>query len=233
MTHATKTHPRKRRGARAAMHAIRNATPIIHLPTLVRKIPVYEVLNQEGVELIHDSAMKIIEEVGIAFRDEESLSLWKEAGADIEDDVVRIPRELLMALLAKVPSSFTLHARNPELSVEIGGPHTVFTPGYGAPYVRGLDDVRRSGTIEDFTNFAKLSYMLPAMHITGGVLCEPMDVPVPKRHLHMVSTLIRTSDKPFIGMVTQKDRAEDSIRLAQMCLWGGLSRKPHRDHGLV
>lgn len=219
MTQVSHTRPRRRRGGRAAMRAVRTAHPIIHLPTLVRKIPVYEVLNQEGVELIHDASMRIVEEAGIAFRDEESLGLWREAGADIDDDVVRIPRELLMSLLAKAPSRFTLHARNPDLSVEIGGAHTVFTPGYGAPYVRGLDDVRRTGTLADFTNFAKLSYMLPAMHITGGVLCEPMDVPVPKRHLHMVSTLIRTSDKPFIGMVTQKDRAEDSIRLAQ-CVFG-------------
>ena len=68
--------------------------------------------------------------------------------------------------------------------------------------MRDLDNGRRYGTIEDFRNFVKLAYMSPHLHHTGGTVCEPVDVPVNKRHLDMVYSHIRYSDKPFMGSVT-------------------------------
>jgi trimethylamine:corrinoid methyltransferase-like protein len=70
---------------------------------------------------------------------------------------------------------------------------------YGPPFVRDLDKGRRYGTIEDFRNFVKLAYQAPAIHHSGGTVCEPVDVPVNKRHLDMVYSHIRYSDKPFMG----------------------------------
>ena len=64
--------------------------------------------------------------------------------------------------------------------------HTVFAPNYGSPFVRDLDNGRRYGTIEDFRNFVKLAYASPYLHHSGGTVCEPVDVPVNKRHLDMV-----------------------------------------------
>ena len=87
---------------------------------------------------------------------------------------------------ATAPRQFTQYARNPERNVEIGGMHTVFAPNYGSPFVRDLDNGRRYGTIEDFRNFVKLAYASPYLHHSGGTVCEPVDVPVNKRHLDMV-----------------------------------------------
>ena len=50
------------------------------------------------------------------------------------------------------------------------------------------------------------------LHHSGGVICEPVDVPVPKRHLDIVYSHIKYSDKPFMGIVTAPERAEDSVR---------------------
>src|SRR5690606_11014772 len=111
---------------------------------------------------------------------------------------------------------FTQHARNPERSVEIGGKSTVFAPVYGPPFVRNLDEGRRYATLEDFRNFVKLAYMAPAIHHSGGTVCEPVDVPVSKRHLDMVYSHIRFSDKPFMGSVTHPLRAEDSVAMARI-----------------
>ena len=63
---------------------------------------------------------------------------------------------------ATAPRQFTQYARNPERNVEIGEQHTVLAPNYGSPFVRDLDSGRRYGTIEDFRNFVKLTYMTPA-----------------------------------------------------------------------
>lgn len=203
-----------RRGGRASRRAERTSFALRALPPLERAIPVYEVLSAERLELIHDASCRILEEIGIDFRDDEALALWKDAGADVQGQRVHIPRALLMALLEQVPAELTLHARNPERSVRLGGDHTVFFPNYGSPFVRMEDNQRRYGTLEDLAKFHMLAHLSPALHNTGSVTCEPTDRPVPKRHLHITYSAIRHSDKPFMGPVTAPSRAEDALRMA-------------------
>ena len=117
---------------------------------------------------------------------------------------------------ASAPRQFTQYARNPANHVELGGMHTVFAPNYGSPFVRDLDGGRRYGTIEDFRNLVKLTYLSPHLHHSGGTVCEPVDVPVNKRHLDMVYSHIRYSDKPFMGSVTAPERARDSVEMARL-----------------
>ncbi len=125
------------------------------------------------------------------------------------------PKGLCRELLKTAPKEFTQHARNPERSVQIGGKATVFAPVYGPPFVRDLEGNRRYATIEDFRNFVKLAYMAPSIHHSGGTVCEPVDVPVNKRHLDMVYSHIKYSDKPFMGSVTAPERAEDTVAMAK------------------
>ena len=205
---------RTRGGARAARRAAR-AESAPALPYITRKVPVYDVLGEEGLSLIEENAETILAEVGIEFReDAEALALWREAGADVDGERVRFPHGLCRKLVQDTaPATFTQHARNPERSVKIGGPHTVFVPAYGPPFVRSLDEGRRYATIEDFRNFVKLAYLSPALHHSGGTLCEPVDLPVNKRHLDMVYSHLRYSDKPLMGSVTAPERAEDSVAM--------------------
>lgn len=188
------------------------------LPTLVRRTPVYEVLTEEGVELIHDESMKILEQVGIEFRDCEALEYWHDAGADVKGERVYIDRALLMKLIEGIPSQFTLHARNSEHSVEIGGPHSIMGPVSGSPFIRGLDNVRRYSTREDNLDCIKLSQSLPALHIAGNFHCEATDIAVPRRHLHYVSDSLRYSDKVLIGPCTSGERALDTINMMKIIM---------------
>ena len=205
----------KRRG-RSARKKARTEVPITFLPELDRKIPVIDLMTPEQVEQVHDATMRLLEVKGIEFRDDESIALWSAAGAHVEGFRVRVDRDHLMELIATVPETYTMVARNRARSVALGGRKQIFTPAYGSPNVLDLDGQRRYGTIEDFNNFAKLAHLSPAMHLSGGVLCEPMDIPVPKRHLHMVYGLIKHSDKPFMGMVTARERAQDSVTMAKI-----------------
>src|SRR5690348_8075013 len=106
----------KRSGGRDGRRALRSQ-PLVALPGLVRKIPVYELVPDEAVELIHEESCKILEEIGCEFRDSEAISIWRGAGADVKDTRVRIDRAQLMDLVGKIPAGFTLHARNPARSV--------------------------------------------------------------------------------------------------------------------
>ena len=107
--------------------------------------------------------------------------------------------------------------------MKIGGDATVFAPNYGSPFVHDLDGGRRYATLEDFENFVKLAYATPSIHHSGGTTCEPVDVPVNKRHLDMVYAHLRYSDKPFMGSVTAGERAEDSVELARIAFGGDLA----------
>ncbi|MEQ1950583.1 trimethylamine methyltransferase family protein [Mesorhizobium sp. CN2-181] len=222
LTAEQETGGRRGRGDRGGGAAARRAArtgggPGTQLSYIKRKIPLYEVLDEEGLALIERNADTVLEEIGIDFRDDaEALELFRQAGADVKGERVHFPRGLPRALLKTAPKTYTQHARNPERNVEIGGKGTVFAPVYGPPFVRDLDGVRRYATIEDFRNFVKLAYMAPSIHHSGGTVCEPVDVPVNKRHLDMVYSHIKYSDKPFMGSVTAPERAEDTVAMAKI-----------------
>lgn len=203
----------RRSGGREGRRSLRTKA-VPSFPALTRNIPVYEIVPQEAIELIHEESLKILEEVGCEFRDGEAIAMWKKAGADVRETRVRIDRALLMELVRQIPSEFTQHARNPDRSVTIGGKNSVFVPMYGAPYVRDLDNQRRYGSLTDLNNFHKLAYMSPTLHSSSSIICEPMEVPVPKRHLHIIHSALKYSDKPFMGIVTAKERAQDVMKMA-------------------
>ena len=202
---------RRGRDARAARRRTRTR---FWLPEMERRIPWVDLLSDDQVQVIHDASMDVVEEIGVEFRCDDALALWRDAGAAVDGARVRLDREHLMALVGTAPSSYTMVARDPTHTVTVGNGKTIFTPSYGAPYVLGLDGTRRPGTLEDFKNFTKLNHLSPALHMSGGVVCEPMDVPVPKRHLYMTQNLLTYSSKPFMGAVTSKERAEDSLYMA-------------------
>ena len=220
------SEPRGRRsGGRAGRRAARASTAGTAPPYLIRRTPPTEILDEEGLETIEHNAETILEEVGIAFQDfGDALDRWREAGASIEGELVKFPRGLCRQIVQdNAPPVYTQHARNPERSVKVGGDATVFAPNYGSPFVMDLDRGRRYATLEDFENVVKLAYCLPQLHHSGGTVCEPVDVAVNKRHLDMVYAHLRYSDKPFMGSVTARERAADSIDMARIAFGGDLA----------
>ena len=210
--------PTRRSGGRDARRAARLASHLERTPFLTRTLPPFEVLGEEGLSLLEHNADTILEEVGVVFRgDPEATRLLRDAGADVDGELVRFPRGMCRAVVqATAPRQFTQYARNHANDVEIGGTHTVFAPNYGSPFVRDLDKGRRYGTIEDFRNLVKLTYLSPHLHHSGGTVCEPVDIPVNKRHLDMVYAHMRYSDKPFMGSVTAPERARDTVEMARI-----------------
>lgn len=212
MAEATAPRRRARGGGGAARRAERTSVKIETAKYIERNIPNFEVLNEEALEIIEYNADTILEEVGVNFVDNPAaLERWREAGADVDGERVRIPRGLARKLCATAPAEFTQHARNPEKSVVIGGNNLVLAPVYGPPFVRDANGGRRYATMDDFNKFVKLAYMSKWLHHSGGTVCEPTDIPVNKRHLDMLMAHMTLSDKPFMGSVTEPSRAQDSV----------------------
>ncbi len=215
----------RRGGGREGRRAMRAASSIASESAfLTRALKPFELVSDEGLELLEYNADTILDEVGIEIRDYPSaIERFRDAGADVDGDRVRFPRGLCRQLIqASAPARYTQHGRNPARSVEIGGDATVFAPNYGSPFVHDLDDGRRYATLTDFENFVKLAYLSPNLHHSGGTVCEPVDVPVSERHLDMVYAHLRWSDKPLMGSVTAPNRAADSVELARIAFGGDL-----------
>ena len=220
MSEQTTERRSRRGGGRDARRSARGGAGAEQAaPYITRQIEPVDILSDEACEIIENNAETILEEIGIDFRDDaEALSILKDIGCDVKGERVHFPRGLARKMCETAPSQFTQHARNASRSVESGGKNTVFAPVYGPPFVRDLNNERRYAELEDFQNIVKLIYMLPGLHHSGGTVCEPVDVPITKRHLDMIYTHLRYSDKPFMGSVTAPNRAQDSVDMAKIVM---------------
>ena len=212
-----------KRGGRGARRERRSqGAQDLGRPYIVRNIPTYDILSEESLARIEDTAERILAEIGIELRDDaEAMELYRKAGAKVTakaDDIWTLSFEpgMLREILRTAPAEFTQHARNPANNVQIGGRNVVFAPSYGSPFVMDLDQGRRYGTIEDFRNFVKLAQSSPWLHHSGGTVCEPTDVAVNKRHLDMVYAHMRYSDRAFLGSITAAERAADSVEMCRI-----------------
>ena len=189
-------------------------------PYIQRKLPFFDVLSEEEMQRIDDQVDWMIENIGVAFRDDPvALDIWRSAGitpTGPHGDLIKADAQWIRSLVAKAPSQFTQHSRNPERKVVIGGNNQVFAPIYGAPFVRDLEGGRRYASFADFEKLLKLSYMHPNLHHTGLVIAEPTDIPVSKRHLDMVYAHLVLNDKPHLGAITEKSRAQDSVDMVEV-----------------
>ncbi len=188
----------------------------------------YEVLTNEQVEKIHETSLQILSQIGVEFGYPPALEMLKKGGARVEGQRVFFSSKLIEEQIKKAPGKFRLYARDPEKDVMIGGDNTVFTPGYGAPFVTDMNSNRRKGTLTDFVNFVKLTGASPNLDICSGTVVEPNDVPHEIRHLQMLYAAMKYSDKCFMGSALGKKAARDSIRMASILFDGEaqLAAKP-------
>ncbi|MEY4175088.1 MAG: hypothetical protein RI900_2253, partial [Actinomycetota bacterium] len=115
-------------------------------------------ITDDEVAHIHETALGLLQQQGVRVLLPEARSLFAAAGAEVDDEtmMVRLDVELTRALLSTAPAEFTLHARDPECSMRIGGQHVAFFPVAGPPYAADRVGGRRAGTLSDFQRFTRL-----------------------------------------------------------------------------
>lgn len=208
-----------RRAGRKDRMAARSARQSVCSPYTVRKIGMVSLIDDEAIAIIERNADRILDEIGMEFRgDPETLELFKAHGARVDGERVRFDPGWCRDKIKTAPSVFTQHARNPERSIQIGGDAQVYAPSFGPPFVHDMAGGRRYATLDDFRNITKLHHQLGPVNHSGGVVVEPVDVPIPLRHLHMANTHLTLNDKPFMGAVTAPERARDTIEMCRLVM---------------
>jgi trimethylamine---corrinoid protein Co-methyltransferase len=182
---------------------------------LINELPRYEILDEAAMAELERGWRRIVSDLGIEFLYPEALAYFEAAGQKVEGELVKFDPDWILEQCAKAPPEFTLQARNPENSVQIGGKHMVFSTVYGCPFVREGAE-RRNASYDDFQKLVKLAQSFPELDSPGGTICEPDDKPLDSRHLDMVYALTTLSDKPFMGSVTSGPNALDTIAMAEI-----------------
>ena len=95
----------------------------------------------------------------------------------------------------------------------MGGRRINFNTVGSPPNISDLARGRRPGTYEDLCNLVKLNHALGVIHLAGGAVVEPLDLPVPTRHLDNVYAILRYTDRPVMARAVSRYRAEDAITL--------------------
>ena len=179
-------------------------------------------LTQEQEEQVHGYAMRICEEIGLDVLHPDARKLLEEAGQKVEGDRVYFDRGFVMEQLAKAPHTFTLHARNPENTVEVGGGTTLWMGVGGPPFLSDLDEGRRAGTLEGHDTFIKLTQAASPLNCAQTGACEPTKMDVNTRHLDMEYSTLRWSDLPYTTYGTSGPKARDGIEMARIVHGGDL-----------
>ena len=177
-----------------------------------------EVLSADQIEAIHDASLTVLEEIGMDFLHPQALAILDRAGAQVESGTqrVRFDRGLVEEAVAKAPSQFTLHARNPEHSVAIGGNHIVFATVGSAPNVSDLEGGRRDGNFKDYCDLLRLAQSLNIVHLMGGYPVEAVDLPPATRHLDCVRAFLTLSDKVAFSYSLGRTRIQDGLELTKI-----------------
>jgi len=179
-----------------------------------------EVLTEEQIDLVHERAMSVLEEIGTDVRHPQALEVLAGLGQKIDGERVRWDREFVMEMVAKAPSAFTLQGRNPERAVRIGDGGPVLTPVGGSPFCSDLERGRRDGTYADHVELVKMAHAadLITCHQSGTV--EAADLDENSRHMDMDYAVLRYSDKPHVCYGTAGYKARDAVALAAIACGG-------------
>lgn len=220
----TATH-RKRSGGRAGNARRNNPDAIQQMPWRVPVNPdrPTEPLGEEGIAAIHETAMQILEEIGIEFLNEEACAIFREAGCIVEGQNVRMDRDFVMEMVAKAPSEFTMTPRNPDRQLHIGGKSMVFVNVSSPPNYWDLETGKVPGTLEQCRNLLKLTQYFNCIHVAGGYPVEPVDVHARDRHLDVLFEKLTLTDKVCHAYSLGRERVEDVMEMVR--IGGGLSHE--------
>jgi len=177
-----------------------------------RNFKPFEILTDTQMDAIHSSTLRVMEETGLTFENENALKTLAENGCKVDRDTkrVRFPQSLVEDCLQKAPGTYKVKARNSENDIELNssGNVTYFGPSCGMQYLDLEKLEPREPTRKEFYDTIKLLDALPYAH---SQLAFPYwgfaKVPQSLRLIESAAAKIRASSKmQFEGTVQGNDR---------------------------
>lgn len=214
---------RRRGGGRAARKAMRAAPTETRRPVWAgMKGGAYKPLSDVDLQNIHEAALTILDEIGIAGATSEVIAIAEAGGCRMEGDRLCFPPALIEDTLAKASRSYTVYSRNPKFSdIVVGGDSVNFATSGEAVSVLdlGARDFRPS-TIRDLYDFARIVDSLDNIHQFGQTVV-PTDLEDLYEHdLNVAYALVAGTEKPCEMTFNHVDHIAPAIELFDMVAGG-------------
>ena len=221
----------RRRHRKVTEHSVVQIPARLDWRKVVNPYPPLDILSSDQVEDIHLASLRLLRDSGIKFLGSDARLILKKAGASVDEAerIVRFDPELVEELIAMTSGSFTIRARNPERTVELGGNVINFATVGGPSFVSDLDKGRRAGTLEDLKNFFRIVHQLEIFHFCGASPFEPLDVPADSRHLDKYLAAITSHDRVWLSSMLGGYRAVDALKMLQIVhglSWDDVTEQP-------
>jgi trimethylamine--corrinoid protein Co-methyltransferase len=156
-------------------------------------------LGREDCLRIHHASCEILRKTGVQVYSSAGLNLLREAGAVVEDELVKIPPSLVERALASTPGAFNLYRRGTdEVTVCLDGKGVYFGPGSDTlRYLDPRSGCRRDFRLADIADCMRLCDALPEIGFVMSVGI-PRDVPVKGHYRHQFAAMLRHTTKPIV-----------------------------------
>lgn len=178
----------------------------------------YRPLSVKEVERIHNTSLKILEEVGFMVDNQFALELLRDFGCEVDFDskIVRVDRNLLLRTIKKAPARIGLCGRNEDNEVFIEANKTFYSNGGTAVKMMDLDDgQRRDAVLMDLAQISKIIDVLNNIHVVHLPI-YPHDVSHEDVDIHRFFNALNNNTKHIMGGVYTLEGARNVIRIAEI-----------------
>ena len=188
----------------------------------------YRPLSEKAIERIHETSLRVLEEIGVKVDGEEALAIFKDHGAKVGGNIVHIPPALVEKALTRVPHSFLMAGREVRHDLLMEGKRVYLGTGGAALTVLDLDTgAARPGTLRDLAELAKLVDTLANIHFYLRP-CIPQDIPKEAIDVNQFYASLANTTKNVMGAAESVQTAREVIEMASMIAGGeeALIRRP-------
>lgn len=188
----------------------------------------YRVLSDKEISQIHETSIRVLENVGFEINYLPALELFDNSGADVDYDLHRVyvPRELVSRSIKQAPSEFVFHGRQKGKSITVGGKRVHFGTGGLALYVLDLERNKRKGTLRDIADLARLADRLENLDFFI-IPVYPHDINIDTVDVNSKYQAMLNTGKPVMGGIFNKQGLEDIIKISSI-IAGGLEKLQRR-----
>lgn len=173
--------------------------------------------SEDEIAAMHDTALQVLENLGIRILLDEARAIFRAAGALVDDDsqMVRIGRDMVGAALSTAPRSIRLRAANPAHEQVFEPGAALFMAGSGCPNVTDALRGRRPGSRESFVETLRLQQSFDVIHMHGPS-AEPQDVPIHLRHYALMQEQLTNCTKPMFVYARGRGQVEQSFEMIRL-----------------
>jgi trimethylamine--corrinoid protein Co-methyltransferase len=178
----------------------------------------FKLLSEDDINKIHQTAMRVIEEVGFEINSELALRLFAGAGAWVDEKRhrVRLPREKVWELIRMAPSEVNLCGKDKKHDILLGGKRVYTGTGGTALYIYEPNAGRRRlATMRDLRRIAKLVDGLENIHLFM-LPTYPNNIPVKRVDINRFFAGLDNTTKHVMGGVYTLNGVKQVIRMAEI-----------------